>query len=146
VFARDRDPSPPPYNVGGRRAVAGDSAAAAAAAAWLSSWTPDSEPQSCRAAGSLRADSAADSARESDGQSVSSGASGPGSRNSRPGVASACDDVCGLMVGPGTAHAGRSVSEHGPAVPPGRLDPGTRRCSRVAGPDSRADGGDSEYN
>jgi hypothetical protein len=58
--------------------------------------------------------------------------------------------VCGLMVGTGRAGAGRgrgrSVSEHGPAVPPGRLDPGTRRCSRVAGPDSRADGGDSEYN
>jgi hypothetical protein len=33
AFARDRDPSPPPCYVGGRRAVAGDSAAAAAAAA-----------------------------------------------------------------------------------------------------------------
>jgi hypothetical protein len=98
-----------------------------------------------------RADSAADSARESDGQSVSSGASSPGSSHSRPGVASACDDVCGLMVarwarrGRAGARAGRgrSVSEHGLAVPPGRLGPGTRRCSRGPGPDSRADGGDS---
>ena len=64
------------------------------------------------------ADSAADSARESDGQSVSSGASSPGSSHSRPGVASACDDVCGLMVArwaravqaPGPAAADRSVS------------------------------------
>ena len=50
-------------------------------------------------------------------------------------------------MGPGRAGAragrGRSVSEHGLAVPPGRLGPGTRRCSRGPGPDSRADGGDS---
>jgi hypothetical protein len=78
-----------------------------------------------------RADSAADSARESDGQSVSSGASSPGSSHSRPGVASACDDVCGLMVArwaravqaPGPAAADRSVSRPGgPAGPTGPGD------------------------
>ena len=148
AFARDRDPSPPPCYVGGRRAVAGDSAAAAAAAA-VGACGPGLPTRS--PAGPGRADSAADSARESDGQSVSSGASSPGSSHSRPGVASACDDVCGLMVarwarrGRAGARAGRgrSVSEHGLAVPPGRLGPGTRRCSRGPGPDSRADGGDS---
>ena len=148
AFARDRDPSPPPCYVGGWHAVAGDSAAAAAAAA-VGACGPGLPTRS--PAGPGRADSAADSARESDGQSVSSGASSPGSSHSRPGVASACDDVCGLMVarwarrGRAGARAGRgrSVSEHGLAVPPGRLGPGTRRCSRGPGPDSRADGGDS---